>query len=167
MTRVRSADLHFAGEGGCYRQSKWTPQLTTWVASASEQAISKTLALFPKAPRVTVYVYEGPSINFGRQTDSIFYAVEGLSACDHRPQRWYSIWPAASVCSPLLTCPLTSTSGVSIFAGIRAAPSDDSASARANDSEPTASHDGRGAPDGNGQVVSCGSKVLGSGQERQ
>ena len=26
---------------------------------------------------MTVYTYEGPSVNFGRQTNSIFYAVAG------------------------------------------------------------------------------------------
>jgi hypothetical protein len=77
MTRVNFSDLHFAGEGEVLPTIEVDTGDNYLVASACGDAISKTLALLPKAPRVTVYVYEGPSFNFGRQTDSIFYAVAG------------------------------------------------------------------------------------------
>jgi hypothetical protein len=50
------------------------------VACACEKEIARTLVEFgrtKKTPKVTVYAYEGPSINFGRPTNSIFFAVAG------------------------------------------------------------------------------------------
>ena|SRR2546421_11506259 len=77
MTRMNFSDLHFAGEGEVLPTIEVDTRDNYLVTSACGHAILKTLALLPKAPRVTVYVYEGPSVNFGRQTDSIFYAVAG------------------------------------------------------------------------------------------
>jgi len=50
------------------------------VSCACEKAIHRLLITFgqlERPSRVTVYVYEGPSINFGRMTNSIFFAVAG------------------------------------------------------------------------------------------
>jgi hypothetical protein len=77
MNRVKSWDLNFAGEDEVLPTIEVDTDDDYLVAAACGDAISKTLSLLAKAPRVTVYVYEGPSINFGRQTDSIFYAVAG------------------------------------------------------------------------------------------
>lgn len=47
------------------------------VAVACEDAIATALPLISRASRATVYVFEGPSINFGRQTNSIWFAIAG------------------------------------------------------------------------------------------
>lgn len=44
---------------------------------ACEAAIEKILAASTTPKRITIYVYESPSINFRRQTNSIFFAVAG------------------------------------------------------------------------------------------
>lgn len=48
--------------------------------AACEAAMAETLAYLgglKRPPTVTVYVYEGPSINFGDLTHSVFYAIGG------------------------------------------------------------------------------------------
>ena len=76
MSRVNVSALHFAGEGDMLPTIEVDTGDDYLLASACGDAILMTLAVL-KAPRVTVYVYEGPSFNFGCQTASIFYAVAG------------------------------------------------------------------------------------------
>jgi hypothetical protein len=50
------------------------------VAQACDAAVADVLLTAgraKKSPKVTVYVYEGPSVNFGRPTNSTFFAVAG------------------------------------------------------------------------------------------
>ena len=77
MTRIKSWDLKFVGAGEMLPTIEVDTGDDYLVACACEDAISVALAMLARAPSVTVYVYEGPSINFGRPTNSIFFAVAG------------------------------------------------------------------------------------------
>ena len=50
------------------------------VAMSCMEGLRQVLEAFGQAkrqPRATIYAYEGPSVNFGRMTNSIFFAVAG------------------------------------------------------------------------------------------
>lgn len=75
--QIDTWDLKFAGR----RDTLPTVEVDTGdensVFFACEAAIERILAAIASPERVTVYVYESPSINFRRQTNSIFFAVAG------------------------------------------------------------------------------------------
>lgn len=70
-------DLQFAGAGEVLPTVEVDTGDEHAVACACERAIESVLSAAKKSKCVTVYVYEGPSINFGRPTNSIFFAVAG------------------------------------------------------------------------------------------
>jgi hypothetical protein len=77
MTRINSRDLDLVGAGKMLPTIEVDVGNDYAVARSCEDTISRALPLLARAPRVTVYVYEGPSINFGRPTNAIFFPVAG------------------------------------------------------------------------------------------
>lgn len=75
--RIDEWDLRFVGKN----ETLWSVEVDTRddnsTFDACEAAIAAVLATLPKARRVTVYVYETPSVNFRRQTNSIYFVVGG------------------------------------------------------------------------------------------
>lgn len=70
-------DLRFAGAKDVLPTVEVDTADEDEVALACEEAIEAILASITTPKRVTVYVYEGPSINFRRPTNSIFFGIAG------------------------------------------------------------------------------------------
>jgi hypothetical protein len=80
MSRSEYSKLDLRGRGGMLPTVEVDTADDYLVACACEKAVRNVLTTFgrlSRPPRVTVYVYEGPSINFLRPTNSIFFAVAG------------------------------------------------------------------------------------------
>jgi|SRR5688572_18722861 len=76
-TRVDVWDLKFVGNKKALPSVEVDTGDDDAVFAACQTAISAVLGTLPKSRRITIYVYETPSVNFGRQTNSIYFVVGG------------------------------------------------------------------------------------------